>query len=162
MLCHIEHCYTELKIRGSVQVVSIENGRSLGATNQYCRNRELPIAYSATIDRTVIVAFGDKKLCRHLLVTAQIAGVKVKLLEYVKSAGHRQMIEKLLAFYRSLPPNTLVVKLDGSDVVLTPEATYSALEQRWRMLGGGILFTAESALFYHIGENREDCRWVAR
>lgn len=145
-----------------MQVVSIENERSLGATAQYCQERQLPEPSSIEIERTVIVAFGDKTLCKHLLYTASSVGVKVKLLDYVKSAGHRQMVEKLLWFYKSLPVSTLVVKLDGSDVVLTPDASYEGFESRWRKLGGGILFTAESALFYHIGSNNVDCRWVAR
>jgi hypothetical protein len=146
-----------------VQIVSVENGASVGVTTQYCRDRVLPPKIQTPIhNNTVIVAFGDKGLCRYLTSTANKAGVNVQLLEYVRAAGHRQMVEKLLEFYGSLPGNTLVVKLDGSDVVLTPQASYEAFESRWRKLGGGIIFTAEAALFYHIGSNKQDCQWVTR
>ena len=108
------------------------------------------------------MAFGDAKLCFHLLKSATRAGVKLELLRYDKAAGHRQMVEKLRDKFRALPAKTLVVKLDGSDVVLSPDAGGTAFRDRWAALGGGVVFSAEAALFYHIGANRDDCRWVAR
>jgi hypothetical protein len=60
-------------------------------------------------------------------------------------------VEKLLVKFRSLPPATLVVKLDGSDVVLAKDSGGFAFRRRWETLGRGVLFSAEAALFYHIG-----------
>lgn len=60
-------------------------------------------------------------------------------------------MEKLLAKFRALPPHTLVVKLDGSDVVLARDSGGRAFRTRWEALGRGVLFSAEAALFYHIG-----------
>jgi hypothetical protein len=49
-----------------------------------------------------------------------------------------------------------VVKLDGTDVLLAKDSGGRAFRDRWELLGKGVLFSAEAALFYHIGA------WVLR
>ena len=154
-------------VRGSVQVVSVERADAVGATGAYCRRPGRLPSYSGSSPgssrEALVVAFGDAKLCAHLIASAKRAGVAVRLLRYEASAGHRQMVEKLLALFRSLPSEQLVVKLDGSDVVLARDAGGErGLHERWQSLGGGVVFSAEAALFFHLGPNKVDCESVAR
>jgi len=102
-----------LGVRGSVQVVSVERGPSVGATSAYCRRtgrlplqspQEVPTSTSSkaqleeVVDEegspsnTVVLAFGDLAMCKPLLNSAKAAGVKVELLKYEKHLGHRQMV----------------------------------------------------------------------
>lgn len=87
---------------------------------------------------------------------------QVKLLEYDPKLGFRQMIPKLLTFMKHLPPDRLVVKLDGSDVMLSADSGGGHLAQRWLSLGGGVVFSAEASLFFDVGAARDDCSWMAR
>ena len=166
---------SELGVRGSVQLVSHERGGDEGATSEYCRRPgRLSGSRGAPHDggndgggggggdgATLVLAFGDAKLCKDLVASASRAGVALELLPYEPAKGHRQMVEKLLVKFRALPPHTLVVKLDGSDVVLGRDAGVAgAFRDRWAALGGGVVFTAEAALFFHIGGNGDDCRAV--
>jgi len=66
--------------------------------------------------------------------------------------GVTAQVEKLLVKFKALPPHTLVVKLDGTDVLLAQDSGSRAFRDRWEQLGKGVLFSAEAALFYHIGE----------
>jgi len=88
--------------------------------------------------------------------------LKVRLLEFDPKLGFRQMIPKLLKFMRTQPPERLVVKLDGSDVILSSDSGRGYLIKQWQSLGGGVVFSAEASLFFHVGEPHEDCAWMAR
>jgi len=89
--------------------------------------------------------------------------MQVKLLEFLPEQGFRQMIPKLLKFMRTLPADRLVVKLDGSDVMLSSDSGGGSLEERWKHLGGGsIVFSAEASLFFDIGAANDDCSWMTR
>mmetsp|Transcript_3921 Transcript_3921/g.7658 ORF Transcript_3921/g.7658 Transcript_3921/m.7658 type:complete len:548 (+) Transcript_3921:163-1806(+) len=161
----------ELDTRGSVQTVSVERGASIGATARHCtRPGRLRAAdpLSSKEEGVLVVAFGDEKVCSALLASTQRlskgagGGLRFQLLKYKSSEGHRQMVQKLLTLFRGLPPKTLVVKLDGSDVVLASDAGGQSFRDRWRALGSSVVFSAEAALFYHLGANKVDCSWVAR
>lgn len=86
----------------------------------------------------------------------------MKLLEFDPKLGFRQMIPKLLKFMRAQPPERLVVKLDGSDVILSSDSGRGNLVERWQDLGSGVVFSAEASLFFHVGDALDDCAWMAR
>jgi len=164
-------------VLNAAQVHSIE--RRADASAAYCRDPRRPgwrpmsdhleqrdsasvEPPSDTQQPPLVLAFGDRDLCSALLQSAKLAGIQVKLLPYDKNAGFRQMVPKLIQFMRSLPKDRLVVKLDGSDVMLSSVSGGDALEQRWRSLGGGVVFSAEASLFLDVGSAQDDCSWMAR